>query len=131
MIVFLYSVYEPNALSAPVVFALGLLHDLLYGGSFGLWASVYLAMQYLVYTQREYLNGRVGRVIWLAFALATLSVITLYWLEQSLLGGRWMPLMPLVTQTVLTILLYPAASFLFFSLKIRAAAQRAERGEAG
>ncbi|WOI54116.1 rod shape-determining protein MreD [Parvularcula sp. LCG005] len=123
IIVFLYSVYDPDALPAPVVFVLGLLHDLLYGGGFGVWASIYLSMKYLVHTQREYLNGRVRRVIWLAFAVASVTVGIVLWLEQSLLAGRWVALWPLVYQFFITIAVYPLASRTFFYLRRRAAGE--------
>lgn len=128
MIVFLHSVYQPEALPAPVVFAMGLLHDLLYGGGLGVWAAAYLSMQYMVFTQREYLRGRVRHVIWLAFGVAMVGVSALLWGLQSLLANAWLPLWPLLAQMVVTIAVYPLAATVFFTLRARAAALAEREG---
>ncbi|MEM9421308.1 MAG: hypothetical protein AAF986_02175 [Pseudomonadota bacterium] len=124
MIVFLYSVYDQDALPAPAVFAIGLLHDLVYGGGLGVWAAAYLCLQYLVFTQSEYLQGRVPHVIWLAFAVAATMVGGLFWAVQSLLAGGWLPFWPLALQWGVTIAVYPFVSTLFFYLRARASAVR-------
>ena len=124
IIIFLYAVYEPEALPPSVVFAAGLLQDLLYGGGIGIWASVYLGLQYLVYSQHEYLDGRLPRVVWVAFGVAaTISAIALY-LLSSFLAGAFLPIVPLIYQLFITVAVYRLATMLFFFLR-----DRAERAE--
>ena len=123
IIVFLYAVYDPSGLAPPITFAIGIVHDLLYGGAIGPWASVYIAIQFLVYSQREYLRGRVFHVIWLAFALALLVVAPLFWLERSMLAERFLSVWPLFSQFGMTILVYPAIAWIFFGLRDRATAE--------
>lgn len=123
IIVFLYAVYDPSGLAPAVTFSIGVIHDLLYGGAIGPWASVYIAIQFLVYSQREYLRGRVFHVIWLAFALALLVAAPLFWLERSMLAERFLSVWPLFSQFGATVLFYPAVAWGFFSLRDRAAAE--------
>ncbi len=120
-IVFLYAVYDQEALPAPVVFAIGIFHDLIYGGGVGVWAATYLALQYLVFTQSEYLQGRVRHVIWLAFAVAATMVGLLFWATESLLAGGWLPFWPLAFQWGVTMAVYPFIATAFFWLRSRAA----------
>lgn len=124
IIIFLYAVYEPDALPPWIVFLAGIFHDLLYGAGVGVWASVYLGLQYMVYSQHEYLDGRLPRVVWMAFALAaTIAALALY-LLRSFLAGGFLPLGPLFYQLFITVAVYRVATMLFFYLKGRA--ERAE-----
>lgn len=120
LIVFLYALYDPEALPAPVVFAGGLLHDLLYGEPFGVWASVYLLVAWMTGGQRTYFLGRARDVVWLGCAAALGVAMLVLWAEMSLLSGGWLPLRPAALQFGLTILLYPVAARLFFWLRARA-----------
>ena len=124
IIIFLYAVYEPDALPPVVVFAAGVMHDLLYGAGIGVWASVYLGLQYMVYSQHEYLDGRLPRVVWAAFAVAaTVAALALY-LLRSFLAGGFLPMAPLFYQLFITVAVYRLATMLFFYLRARA--KRAE-----
>lgn len=117
IVVFLYAVYAPTALPTWAVFCVGLVHDFLYGGALGVWASVYVALQFLVATQRDYFRGRVFHVIWLAFVLALVAVAPLLWIERSMLVGRFLSVWPLMGQFVATAIMYPAVAWVFFALR--------------
>lgn len=120
IVVFLYAVYDPDAMPAWVVFTLGLFHDVIYGGALGVWASVYVGLQFLVMTQRDYFRGRVFHVLWLAFVLALLAVGPVFWLERSLIASRFLSPWPLLGQFALTAAVYPAVAWVFFALRDRA-----------
>ena len=119
IVIFLYALYDPDALPAPVIFAAGLLQDLLYGGPLGVWPSVYLLSLYLVTGQRTYFLGRAPDVVWLGFGVVLLVAMLLLWAEMSILSGGWLPLWPAVYQFVITGALYPVGAYLFFYLRAR------------
>ena len=119
LIVFLYALYDPESLPAPVIFAAGLLHDLLFGEALGPWASVYLLTAVLVSTQRTYFLGRARDVVWIGFAVAAMAAMLVLWAEMSVLKGAWLPLLPAAYQFLITVLLYPAAAWVFFWLRAR------------
>ena len=119
LIVFLYGLYDPEALPSPVIFAAGLLHDLLYGGAVGPFASIYLLVFFLVVGQRTYFLGRARDVVWIGCGVALLAALIVLWLEMSLLGGRWQPFWPAAYQFLITLLLYPLAAYAFFWLRAR------------
>ena len=119
LIVFLYALYDPESLPAPVIFAGGLLHDLLYGAAFGPWASVYLLVLVLVSTQRTYFLGRARDVVWIGCAVVLLAAMVVLWAEMSLLKGAWQPIQGATYQFLITVLLYPFAAYVFFWLRAR------------
>ncbi|MBB4659534.1 hypothetical protein [Parvularcula dongshanensis] len=119
-VVFLYGLYDPRSLPAPVVFAGGLLHDLLYGGPIGPWASVYLLGLVLISGQRTYFAGRVRDVVWAGFWVVLLVSMIVLWAEMSLLTGAWLPILPAAGQFAVTGLLYPLCAYAFFALRARA-----------
>lgn len=120
LIVFLYALYDPEALPAPIVFAGGLLHDVLYGDPLGVWASIYLVVMWMTIGQRTYFLGRARDVVWLGCAAALLIAMIVLWAEMSLLSAGWLPLTPAANQFALTIALYPVCAYLFFWLRARA-----------
>jgi rod shape-determining protein MreD len=120
LIVYLYALYDPDALPAPVIFAAGLLHDFLDGEGIGLWASVYLLVTWMTVGQRTYFLGRARDVVWLGFAAAATVAVLVLWLEHSLLSGGWVRILPALYQLLVTILIYPVCAYLFFSLRARA-----------
>ena len=119
LIVFLYGLYDPDALPAPVIFAGGLTLDLMTGQALGPWASVHLLVFYLIVGQRTYFLGRARDVVWIGCAaLLTLALFVL-WLEHSLLSGGWQPILGAAYQFAITIALYPVAAYVFFWLRAR------------
>lgn len=120
LIVFLHGLYDPDALPAPVIFACGLLADVLEGDALGPWASVYLLVSWLITSQRTYFLGRARDVVWLGFAVALTIGMVVHWLEVSLLTGRFVSILPALAQYGLTLLVYPLAAYAFFGLRARA-----------
>ena len=119
LVVFLYALYDPEGLPTPVIFAGGLLQDLLFGAAIGPWASVYLLVAYLVTTQRTYFLGRARDVVWIGFAVAATCGMVLLWAEMSLLSRAWQPVLPAAYQLLVTVILYPACAWVFFWLRAR------------
>ena len=119
LIVYLYGLYDPDGLPPYVIFACGLLLDLMTGQALGPWASVHLLVFYLIVGQRTYFLGRAHDVVWIGCAaLLTLALFVL-WLEHSILSGGWQPVLGAAYQFAITVALYPAAAYVFFWLRAR------------
>ena len=125
LVVFLYALYDPGALPAPVIFAGGLLHDLLTGAALGPWASVYLLVAVMIGAQRTYFLGRARDVVWVGFAGVSVAAMIVYWAEMSLLKGGFLPLRPAAYQFLVTVLSYPLAARAFFWLRARVGVREA------
>ena len=119
VVVFFWSIYSPDYLPAPSVFAIGLLQDLLMGGPLGLWASVYLVTQFIVSWQRAYFLGREQKVVWIGFALAAAVASLMLWLVMSLMSGVLLHVGALGAQMFATILIYPLFGAAFRELHRR------------
>lgn len=119
VVVFFWSIYAPDFLPSPSVFAIGLLQDLLMGGPLGLWASVYLVTQFAVSSQRAYFLGREQKVVWMGFALAATVASLMLWLVMSLMSGALLHVGALAAQVVATILIYPLFGAAFRELHSR------------
>ena len=111
--VYYWSIYRPDLVPAPVVFAIGLLHDLLAGGPIGLMALLLVALHALCAAQRRVFVGKSFAVGWWGFAMVAIGVGALDWLVASLYYLHLMNPRPLFVQLILTVVLYPALNWLF------------------
>lgn len=120
MAVFHWTVYRPDLLPLSVVFASGLLLDLLNGTPYvGISALVFLIARSAVMGQRKLFVNRPFAVVWLGFLVLAVAVFFLLWALVSALHGALIDLRPFAFQAVLTVACYPAASY------VLARAQRA------
>ena len=111
--VFYWSIYRPDLVPALLVFAIGLLHDLLAGGPIGLMALLLVALHALCAAQRRVFVGKSFAVGWWGFAMVAIGVGALDWLVASFYYLHLMNPRPLFVQLILTIALYPALNWLF------------------
>ncbi len=123
-VIFFWSIYGPKYLPAPATFVIGVTQDLLMGGPFGVWASVYLVAQFVAQTQRQYFYGRDQHVVWMGFCIATVAAGLLLWIEMSLISRAALPVLPLFAQMGTTMLLYPMLSLAFSSVHKRVIVER-------
>jgi len=117
MIVFYWSIFYPPALPFWLVFVLGICFDLLTGFPVGGTAFVLLNVQWLLREQRRFLHGQPFFVLWLSFALLCYAVLFMQWSIFSLFSWHVMPLIPVITNTLLTISLFPFIVILFHNLR--------------
>lgn len=107
MAIYYWGIYRPDRLPYVAGFLLGLLQDLLTGTPIGMTALVLLLVQGVVVSQRRFLLNQPFVVVWAAFFLVAPGAALLNWGIGSLMRDAIVPALPLVVQTVLTILLYP------------------------
>ena len=112
-LIFIYGLERPDSLPPSVTFAMGIVHDLLFGVAIGPWASVYLLVHALVIWQRSYFAGRDVVVLTTGFAAASVFAMALYWFEMSILSSRPMPVTAIVWQWIVTVLSFPILLALF------------------
>lgn len=113
LVIFFWSLYAPDYIPTLSVFFVGLAQDLLFAGPLGLWAVLYLGVQFAVTSQRAYFLGREQKVIWIGFAIVVAASGLFYWLMMSLVTGGLLPLGALGAQILATILTYPLFGALF------------------
>lgn len=105
--IYFWTVYRPTLLPYPVIFATGLLLDLLSGGLVGLNAFCFMVVAMIVRGQRRFLLGQSWSVIWAGFCVAVTLVMGVQYTVYTLDALSVLPLKPLAFNLVISYLLYP------------------------
>ena len=112
MAVYFWTLYRADLLPFPVVFAAGLLLDILEGAPLGISSLILLLAQAVVLSQREQLAMRRFTVVWLGFLAVAAAAAVLQWGVVSLLYGMLLDVRAFLFQGVLTVAVYPVVSYL-------------------
>jgi rod shape-determining protein MreD len=105
--VFIWILIRPSLMPLAGVGLLGLLQDLVWGGPVGLWGAVFLVAYVLTVSQRQFLSGRGFGFTWAAFGVVIVSCEILAWLIASVFYWTAMPILPILSQTILSFAIYP------------------------
>jgi rod shape-determining protein MreD len=112
MSVYHWTIYRPDLLPAPAVFLVGIVLDLLSGGPIGVTALLLLLARAIVRHYRQWFIDRAFPFVWAGFTLLAAAAMLGMWSVQSLLELRAVEIRGSIFQTVLTVSLFPIASFL-------------------
>jgi rod shape-determining protein MreD len=109
---FYWTMHRPDIFPRWLVFFMGLAQDILSNGPLGLWALVYVCTYEGVYLNRLFFIGRVAYSSVFGFTLASTGAAVFAWVLVSIY--YWQPLapLPLITQTFVTILVYPVVAWI-------------------
>ena len=111
MAVYHWTVYRPDLLPPGGLFAVGLAQDLLAGGPVGVGALVLLVSRAAVLRYRRHFINRSFPFVWIGFALLGAAAMLALWVLHCLLQLTFFDLPTTVFRTVLTIAIFPVASF--------------------
>ena len=111
--VWFWSLYRPGAMAPPVVFAIGLLLDLLDWLPFGAGVLTLLIVHGVAQRWRRVLSRHGFALVWLAFAVVAAGAAAVEWLATAVLTWRLVPPGAMLFQAVLSAALYPALAVLF------------------
>ena len=107
-----WTIYRPDLLPALPVFLIGTIQDLLSGGLPGVTAVALLVARAIVLPRRHYFVDRPFPFIWAGFTLLTGGAMLFSWALHSLLAAELLDLRGPVLRAVLTVSVFPIASFL-------------------
>lgn len=111
--VFFWSLFRPESMTAPMVFAIGLLLDLLGYMPMGLGELMLLSVHGVTVHMRRFLTRHGFMLVWLTFLVLAAAANVMVWAIASLLTVRLLPFGPAIFQAVLATALYPAVATLF------------------
>lgn len=111
--VYFWTLYRPTLMPPLAVFGIGVLTDLLAAAPLGLNPLLLLALHAAVLTQRRVLTRQTFLLVWLVFALLAGAVLGLGWALRALFAFRLLPLDAALYEYALTVVAYPALSWLF------------------
>lgn len=105
--IYIWILVRPGLMTPASVFLLGVFQDLVWGGPVGLWGMVFLAVWAFTVSQRRFLEGRGFGLIWAGFGVVAIGSGLLAWIIASVFYGVPMPVIPILSQTVLSFAVYP------------------------
>ena len=111
MAVYHWSIYRPDLLPAIGLFAVGFAQDLLTGAAVGSGALVLLLARAAVLRYRRFFISRTFPFVWAGFTLLGAAAVLSLWALHCLLQLHFSDLPSTVFRTVLTIAIFPVASF--------------------
>ena len=111
MAVYHWTIYRPDLLPPVGVFAIGLAQDLLAGSAIGVGALLLLLARAGVLRYRRHFVNRTFPFVWSGFTLLTGAAMLGVWALHCLLQLNLLDLRGTMFRAVLTIAVFPAASF--------------------
>lgn len=118
IVLFIWSVRQPWFISPPVLLLVGVFQDLLAGAPMGVWALSFLVAFSALRIRETDGAGEVGPLA-LRFALTAAAAFGVAWGAGSFAIGAPVAPGPLITEAILTILLFPIFAWLFARRKER------------
>jgi rod shape-determining protein MreD len=116
MSIYYWAIHRPDLMPLSLVFAIGLVHDVLTGAPLGIHSFVFLVCHWIVYGQRRFLVGRAFGVLWWGFFMMMLMAAALEWAAFSAYFARVMPVEPVLFRTLLTVALFPVLAWGFIQV---------------
>jgi len=117
MAVYYWTVYRPDLFGPSVVFAIGLLNDIVNDLPIGLSALLYVAASQILLQQRRFFARQSFFMIWFGFILTVSAVMAAEWLLLDILHWTIVPVMPVLMQTILAVAFFPLPCWLFIALQ--------------
>lgn len=111
MVVYHWTIYRPDLLPPLALFLIGVVQDLLSGAPVGTTALVLLLTRAVVLRHRRHFVNRPFPFVWAGFTMLTGGAMLLLWTLHCLLDGLLSDFRGTVFRAVLTISVFPAASF--------------------
>ncbi len=111
MAVYHWTIYRPDLLPPLGVFAVGLAQDLLSGGPAGITPLVLLLARAAVLRYRRYFVNRTFPFVWIGFTLLCAMAMFAIWALHCLIELNLFDLRTTMFRIVLTIAVFPIASF--------------------
>ena len=112
MAVYFWTLYHPDLLPFALVFAMGLLLDVVDGAPLGISSLILLLAHASVLSQREYLVMRGFTGVWGGFLVVAAGAMALQWGVVSLFYGMFVDARAFLFEGVLTVAVYPVVSYL-------------------
>jgi rod shape-determining protein MreD len=112
MTVYHWTIYRPNLLPPAALFLIGVVQDLLAGAAPGITSLMLLLTRTSLLPHRRHFIDQPFPFVWSGFTLLAVSAMLFAWTLHCLLDRAVADLRGMVFRTVLTISLFPIASFL-------------------
>lgn len=110
--IYYWAIYRPTAVSTPFCFLLGFVTDILTGAIPGLHALLFVILQWIIRDQRRFLMGQPYVALWAVFGVVAFAAAFMQWALMSLSAMAWIPVMPVLINSVVSALAFPVVTIL-------------------
>ncbi len=107
-----WTIYRPDLLPPLALFTVGLTEDLLVGAPTGVSALLLLLVYTVVLSYRRYFVNRTFPFVWSGFTILAVGAMLGLWALHCVLDATLLDFRVTIFRTVLTIAIFPVASFL-------------------
>ncbi|MBL4907586.1 MAG: rod shape-determining protein MreD [Sneathiella sp.] len=111
--VFYWSLHRPYLMSAPLVFLLGMISDILTGAPMGLSSLMLLLIHGIAVSQRLVFVGKAFILSWWGYILIASGISVISWIIACIYSFAILPVSPIMMQLMLTILIFPLFAWCF------------------
>ncbi|MGB4057876.1 MAG: rod shape-determining protein MreD, partial [Alphaproteobacteria bacterium] len=112
MAIYYWAIYRPSLIPAWLVFAAGILMDIIVGLPMGLNALAFVLVQWALSDQRRFLMGQSFLMIWIGFAIVSMAMGIVQWGIFGLLSEAWPSFKSLLFSVIFGVALFPLISAL-------------------
>lgn len=112
-----WSTHRPDLFPTSVAFVLGFFVDVINDGPLGVSALLFTLSHQVIWRQRRFFSGHSFFMLWSGFALAAAVFMIAQWLLVGMVSWQATPLMPVLTQTILAIVLFPLPCWIMIHLQ--------------
>jgi rod shape-determining protein MreD len=116
MMIYFWTIHRPTLMSPFFVFVLGLFYDLFLGYPVGFHSVVFLAVQWVLKTQRLFFMGQTYLVQWIGFFISCLACFMIEWLFFSLFSAKILGFSYVLGSLFMSTFLFPFISLVFIGL---------------
>lgn len=115
--IFLWTMYRPDLLPPLAVLALGVIMDLLIDAPVGVSPLAFLTAYTIVASQRLYWTTLPRGGVLVGFIIVMLSSGLVTWLATSFAFGKFVSLVPMLLESIVSVVAFPAVRWLFEPLQ--------------
>lgn len=105
--IYYWTLYRPDLMQAPLVFALGLLYDILSGAPVGIHGAMLVIAHAVLCQQRRFLIDKTFILNWVGFGAVAIGGCIVVWLLSAIFYGAMVDPWGSLFQTLMTIVAYP------------------------
>ncbi len=114
---FYWSTHRPDLFPPAVAFFIGLLNDIVHDMPLGVSAFLFTIAHHNIWRQRRFFAGHSFLMLWSGFAIISSLLMIAQWCLIGLVKWEAAPLLPVLTQTVLGIVLFPLPCWVLIRLQ--------------
>ena len=115
--IYYWAGHRPDVFRPSMAFMLGFLNDIVNFLPIGLSAILFLCVYQIVLTQRRLFTKQPFLILWMGFVIVAVVTQLACWILVCLLNGHYIPILPILIQTLMVCAIFPIPCWLFIQMQ--------------